>query len=112
MKIKHSLLTGIGLLTSLGIGVSLPAKGLAQQVACNQNGQCFYIQVICNQYGQCFQRMIPLSVRRSSPPNNNRSQPVYTCSYGACTYEQYVQDAPMRQQYQQRIDEIIRNWNR
>ncbi|MFB2921036.1 hypothetical protein [Aerosakkonema funiforme] len=112
MKTKHSFLAGIGLLTSLGIGLSLPAKALAQQVACNQYGQCFYIQVVCNQYGQCFRRMIPVSTRGNSPANNNRSQPVYNCSYGACTYEQYVQDAPTRQQYQQRINEIIRNWNR
>ncbi len=61
MKNKSSWLTGIGLLTSLGVGFLPAGKVLAQQVACNQYGQCFYMQVVCNQYRQCFQRMIPSS---------------------------------------------------
>jgi hypothetical protein len=117
MKNKYSWLTGIGLLTSLGFGFLPVEKVSAQQVACNQYGQCFYMQVVCNQYGQCFQRMIPISVRRNSPsspysPQNNIQQPMYNCTYGACTYQQYVQDEPMRRHYQERLNQIIQDWGR
>lgn len=110
MKNQSSWLTGIGLLTSLGFGFLPIEKGLAQQVACNQSGQCFYVQVVCNQYRQCFQQLIPVTVRPNSPAPANNNQPVYNCSYGACTYQQYVQDAPQRRYYENQINNIIRGW--